>query len=75
VNLLGEGHYVRYDESTAERLLAMCRKLEHDYDGKLSQLREQSESLAEAKRRLQEFAGVGPKTAQIFLREARRVWS
>jgi endonuclease III len=75
VDLLGEGHYVRYDESTAERLQALCHKLQEDYGGKLSRLRKQSTSVAEAKRRLREFKGVGPKTIEIFMREARKVWA
>jgi endonuclease III len=52
---------VRYDESTAERLLKLCRKLGQEYGGKL--------------RRLLEFEGIGLKTVQIFMREAVQVWS
>ena len=74
VDLLGEGHYKRYDESTAERLLKLCHKLDDEYDGKLGRLHETSDSAADLKRRLREFNGVGPKTLEIFMREAKKVW-
>lgn len=71
VDMLGEGHYVRYDESTAARLLQLCRKLEHDYGGSIRRLGEGSREDVEA--RLSEFNGIGPKTVEIFMREAGRV--
>jgi len=74
VNMLGEGRYVRYDESTAERLLKLCEKLNHEYGGKLGRIHELSENRKELERRLAAFEGVGPKTVEIFMREAARVW-
>ena len=74
VQLLGQARYVRYDESTAARLLKLCDKLEREYDGSLSRLRELGETRRGVERRLQEFEGVGPKTVEIFMREAARVW-
>jgi endonuclease III len=74
VQLLGQARYVRYDESTAARLLKLCDKLESEYDGSLSRLRELGETRRGVERRLQEFEGVGPKTVEIFMREAARVW-
>jgi endonuclease III len=74
VDMLGEGHYVRYDESTAERLLKLCEKLNSDYGGKLGNIRDQSESRKELEKRLAEFEGIGPKTVEIFMREAAKVW-
>ncbi len=74
VQLLGQARYVRYDESTAARLLKLCEKLESEYDGSLSRLRELGETRRGVERRLQEFEGVGPKTVEIFMREAARVW-
>jgi len=74
VNMLGEGHYVRYDESTAERLLKLCHKLQEEYGGKLGRLHELSEGPSDLERRLLDFNGVGPKTLEIFMREAKRVW-
>jgi len=72
--MLGEGHYVRYDESTAERLLKLCTKLNDEYGGKLGGIHEQSESRKDLEKRLAEFEGVGPKTVEIFMREAAKVW-
>lgn len=74
VDMLGEGHYRRYDESTATRLLDMCRKLNDEYGGSLERLHDDSGSRAELERRLQSFKGVGPKAVQIFMREAKKVW-
>ncbi|MCQ4326723.1 DNA methylase [Stutzerimonas stutzeri] len=74
VDMLGEGHYVRYDESTAERLLKLCEKLNGEYGGKLGRIHALSENRKDLERRLAEFEGVGPKTVEIFLREAAKVW-
>ena len=74
VSMLGEGRYVRYDESTAERLLKLCEKLNSVYGGKLGNIREQSESRNALEKRLAEFEGIGPKTVGIFMREAAKVW-
>ena len=74
VDMLGEGRYVRYDESTAERLLKLCNKLNSEYGGKLGSLREQSKDRKELEKRLAEFEGIGPKTVEIFMREAETVW-
>ncbi|MCH9827775.1 MAG: DNA methylase [Gammaproteobacteria bacterium] len=74
VDMLGEGHYKRYDESTASRLLETCKKLNEDYGGSLSKLAESCDSRAERERRLRAFKGVGPKTVQIFMREVPERW-
>ncbi|MBA1279094.1 DNA methylase [Stutzerimonas stutzeri] len=74
VSMLGEGRYVRYDESTAERLLKLCEKLNSVYGGKLGDIREQSKDRKELEKRLAEFEGIGPKTVEIFMREAAKVW-
>jgi len=74
VDMLGEGHYVRYDESTADRLLKLCEKLNGEYGGKLGNIREQSEDRKTLEKRLGEFEGIGPKTMEIFMREAEKVW-
>jgi|TARA_Y100001949_G_scaffold174175_1_gene181126 endonuclease III len=72
--MLGEGRYVRYDESTAERLLKLCNKLNSEYGGKLGNMREQSKDRKDLEKRLGEFEGIGPKTVEIFMREAEKVW-
>lgn len=70
VDMLGEGRYVRYDESTAERLLKLCSVLNAQYGGKVSAIQEQSEDKKAFEKRLQAFEGIGPKTVDIFMREA-----
>ena len=73
VGMLGQAHYVRYDESTAERLLALAVKLNEEYVGKLLNVQEASDGRADFEKRLLVFDGVGPKTVEIFMREAGRV--
>jgi len=68
VEVLDRGHYVRYDFSTATKLLDVSKALKEKY-GSLTNLLKQSQSIDELYSRLQEFKGVGPKTAEIFLRD------
>ncbi len=70
VEVLDRGHYVRYDFSTATKLLEACQALLERY-GSLQRLLRQSESRADLARRLQEFKGIGPTTTRIFLRGVR----
>jgi endonuclease III len=70
---LDDGGYVRYDFSTATKLLRIMRDLKERY-GSLEELRRQSADTKDLGKRLQEFKGVGPVTAQIFLRELRAPW-
>ncbi|MEX2505638.1 MAG: DNA methylase [Pseudohongiellaceae bacterium] len=74
VNLLGEAHYVRYDESTATRLLEAGEKVQEEYDGRLKNLVDNCDSAAALKKRIQEFKGVGPKGAEIFMGEVGPVY-
>lgn len=73
VSMLGRAHYVRYDESTAQRLLDLSAKLNAEYAGKITHMRSASESREAFERRLGEFDGVGPKTIEIFMRDAAKV--
>jgi endonuclease III len=70
VAMLGEAHYVRYDESTATRLLELAYKLNNEYAGKVSNIVEGSVDRLEFEKRLCDFDGIGPKTVEIFMREA-----
>jgi endonuclease III len=72
VRLLDEAHYVRYDYSTATKLLHVCKELKERY-GSLTNLLAQSKTPAELSARLQEFKYIGPVTARIFLREVRPI--
>ena len=73
VDLLDRAHYVRYDFSTATKLLDVCRALMMRY-GSLERLIAQYATPAELGKALQEFKGIGPVTARIFLREVRPLW-
>ncbi|MDR7482307.1 MAG: DNA methylase [Armatimonadota bacterium] len=73
VAALDRGHYVRYDFSTATKLLEVCAALEAQY-GSVTGLLAQATSERDLARRLQQFKGVGPVTARIFLRGLRGTW-
>jgi endonuclease III len=73
VAMLGEAHYVRYDETTAKRLLALARRLNAEYAGKVSNMLEPSTDRRAFEKRLTEFDGIGPKTVEIFMRDASAV--
>ena len=70
VRLLGQARYVRYDISTAARLHKLSRKLLTEYDGSVAAIRQQSPSRHDFAQRLLAFEGIGPKTVEIFMREA-----
>ena len=73
VKILDEGGYVRYDFSTATKLLEIAHRIKDEY-GTLDNIYEQSATTEDLERRLIEFKGIGRVTVQIFLRELRGVW-
>lgn len=75
VDALGRGGYRRYDERTATQLGEEAELLTDRWGGDLRRLRAEAGGDVSALRRLlQEFPGVGPTGAGIFLREVQRVW-
>ena len=74
VDLLDRAHYVRYDFSTATKLLDVCNELMVRY-GTLKHMIAQSATPAQLAKAMQEFKGIGPVTAGIFVREIRAIWS
>ncbi|MEU6449301.1 endonuclease [Streptomyces sp. NPDC046979] len=75
VDALGRGGYRRYDERTATQLGEAAELLTERWGGDLRRLREEADGdLADMRRLLREFPGVGPTGADIFLREAQLVW-
>ncbi|MFD5653942.1 endonuclease [Streptomyces sp. NPDC127039] len=75
VDALGRGGYRRYDERTATQLGEAAELLTERWGGDLRRLRDEADGEVSALRRLlQEFPGVGPTGADIFLREAQLVW-
>lgn len=75
VRLLDEGKYTRYDEVTARALQTCMSQLIDGYEGSLLLMYEQSQSEDELSKRLQELYGVGPKTAEIFMRETEELFA
>jgi len=73
VEVLDSGGYVRYDFSTASKLLEIATSLRDKY-GSLEILYIQSKDSKDLEKRLLEFKGVGPTTVNIFLRELKGVW-
>ncbi|MBQ0878407.1 endonuclease [Streptomyces sp. RT42] len=75
VDALGRGGYRRYDERTATQLGEAAELLNERWGGDLRRLREEADGeVGEVRRLLQEFPGIGPTGADIFLREVQRVW-
>jgi endonuclease III len=73
VQVLDKGHYVRYDYSTADKLLEISEELQKRY-GSVTGLIRQSKTVSDLSRRLQEFKGIGPTTARIFIRDIRDIY-
>src|SRR6201994_5044418 len=74
VDALGRGHYRRYDERTATMLGDGAELIAERWHGDLRRLRD--EAGGEAGRigsLVQEFPGIGPAGAAIFLREVQAV--
>lgn len=75
VDALGRAHYKRYDESTATRLQEAAQLVADRWKGDLRRLAAECDGRPDtAARLLQEVPGIGPAGADIFLREAQRVW-
>ena len=66
---LWEGDYHRMSSVMSEELRGVMRALIADYDGSAARLVRTASTREEVSERLQRFKGVGPKTAEIFLRE------
>ena len=74
VEILDSGGYVRYDFKTATKFLEIVDKLEREYQGDLNLLHDRTRDPQDLERRLLQFKGIGPVTANIFLRELRGIW-
>lgn len=75
VDVLGRSGYRRYDESTASRLDEAAGLLIERWNGDLRRLRDEAGTdPGRISKLLQEFTGIGPTGAGIFLREAQQVW-
>jgi endonuclease III len=75
VRILDEGGYVRYDFSTATKLLKIMDDLKRDYNGNLNELHRAAMDEEDLENRLKGLGkGIGDVTVNIFLRELRGVW-
>jgi len=75
VSILDAGGYVRYDFSTATRLLAIMETLIKSDGGDLTALHERARNSADLERLLKGLGkGIGDVTVSIFLRELRTIW-
>lgn len=72
--VMREGGYVRYDNQRTDQVLRNCRTLLDEYDGSLNRLHDAAADSDDLEARLTAFHGVGPVTANIFLRELRPFW-
>jgi endonuclease III len=73
VRYLGQAGYVRYDESTARRLHCLATRVSGELDSHLIALSNGGMDVSTFRRWLLGFEGVGPKTVEIFMREAAAV--
>lgn len=75
VRILDDGGYVRYDFSTATKLLEIMEDLKRDYNGDLNRLHQKAGDEKDLEYRLKSLGkGIGDVTVNIFLRELRSVW-
>jgi endonuclease III len=76
VEILDDGGYVRYDFSTATRLLEIAGNLLMRYGGDLNELHKKARGEEDLERLLKDLGkGIGDVTVNIFLRELRDIWS
>ena len=78
VSILHNGGYTRYQHVTARGLKLCMEQLIREYEGSLLFMLDSSFNEEEFSKRLQKLHGVGPKVAEIFMRDteeyfARRV--
>lgn len=75
VRVLHEGGYTRYQHVTARALQICMERLIREYDGSLLFMLESSLDEDELSKRLRQLYGVGPKVAEIFMRETEEYFA
>jgi len=75
VRTLHAGGYTRYQHVTARGLKTCMEQLIRQYEGSLFLMLEASEDDVEFSKRLQKLYGVGPKVAEIFMRETEEYFA
>lgn len=75
VRVLDAGGYVRYDYSTATKLLEIMQDLIDQYQGSLNNLHDAATDEKDLEVQLKSLGkGIGDVTVNIFLRELRGIW-
>src|SRR5699024_3706922 len=74
VEALVRSHYLRFYESTTMMRGDFAQLLLVDYCVVLLQFRDAAETTRQVSNRLQQFPGIGPTGAAIFLREVQGIW-
>jgi hypothetical protein len=75
IDAFARAHYVRYDESSASRLVELATRINEDYRNDLRNLARMSKpDVRSAKQLIKQFAGIGDTGSDIFLREVQDVW-
>jgi hypothetical protein len=74
VDALGRGGYRRYDESTARELISLGQRVLDEYDGHAARIRDGADTRQAVTGRVQEFTGIGPVAAGIFVRDIAPAW-
>jgi hypothetical protein len=74
VDALGRGGYRRYDESTARELIGLGQRVLDEYGGHAARIGNGAGTKQDVSGRVQEFTGIGPTAAGIFVRELADVW-
>jgi endonuclease III len=76
IRAFGRAHYVRYDESSATRMVDIAAMARDEYGGDLRRLADRSDrDVKAAARLLQRFKGIGEIGADIYLREVQDIWT
>ncbi len=75
VTLLHQGGYTRYQHVMTKALKTCMQQLVDQYEGSLRLMVEASADEDELSKRLQKLYGVGPKTAEIFMRETEELFA
>lgn len=76
IRAFGRAHYVRYDESSATRMVDIAAMVRDEYGGDLRRLADRSDrDVKGAARLLQRFKGIGETGADIYLREVQDIWT
>lgn len=73
--VMRRGGYVRYDNRKVDQILRACHTIGEEYGGRVTALHEAAADAPDLEARLKAIYGIGPVTANVFLRELRPFWA